>query len=168
MRLTRRSSNTDFRGDNSEGRSDATGQRGRLPPGDPAPTVRGRGMKAVVTVAATLGVLGLSACGSLTTPATRAPATTTRAPASATPTPTPSGPTPTADDILCAQALVVAMRAGLDHSVINSANVTAAQQQAEAGLTVCQPVISKHGEGLDRAVWDLTAQAGFHRSRWDQ
>jgi hypothetical protein len=28
MRLTRRSSNTDFRGDNSEGRSDATGQRG--------------------------------------------------------------------------------------------------------------------------------------------
>lgn len=124
-------------------------------------------MKAVVTVAATLGVLGLSACGSLTTPATQAPATTTHAPASATPTPTPSGPTPTADDILCAQALVVAMRAG-PPSVINSANVTAAQQQAEAGLTVCQPVISKHGEGLDRAVWDLTAQAGFHRSRWDQ
>ena len=99
-------------------------------------------MKAVVTVAATLGVLGLSACGSLTTPATQALATTTHAPASATPTPTPSGPTPTADDILCAQALVVAMRAGLDHSVINSANVTAAQQQAEAGLTVCQRTLS--------------------------
>jgi hypothetical protein len=30
-------------------------------------------MKAVVTVAATLGVLGLSACGSLTTPATQGP-----------------------------------------------------------------------------------------------
>jgi hypothetical protein len=79
-----------------------------------------------------------------------------------------TGPKATADDILCAQALVVAMRAGLNHSVINSANITAAQQSAEGGLTVCQPVITAHGEGLDQAVWNLTAQAGFPRSQWDK
>jgi hypothetical protein len=126
---------------------------------------------AFVSVALGASVLfGASACGGTSaaspSPASSAPAASVSV--SATPTAKPSGPQPTAADILCAQALVVAMRAGLDHSVINSANITSAQQSAEGGLTVCQTVISKHGEGLDRAVWNLTAAAGFPRSRWDR
>jgi hypothetical protein len=119
---------------------------------------------------AVIGIMiGAAACGSSSSP----PPSKSSSPAAASaPSPTPSattsGPQPTADDILCAQALVVAMRAGLDHSIINSADITAAQQSAEGGLEACQPVITKHGEGLDKAVWNLTAAAGFTRSRWDK
>lgn len=116
---------------------------------------------AVAMVLFAVALAGLAACGG-----TRPPqdVTTTTSPAAAT----SAGPSPTADDVACAQSLVVAMRTGLNHSTINSANLTAAQQQAEYGLTTCEPVITAHGEGLDAAVWNLTAQAGFPRSRWDQ
>jgi hypothetical protein len=118
----------------------------------------------LAVLAAAVLLVVLAACGGTSTPA----ATPATSPPAATASPSPGGPQPTADDVACAQALVVAMRAGLDHSIINSADITAAQQQAEAGLTVCEPVITAHGEGLDQAVWTLTAQAGFPRSRWDQ
>lgn len=115
-------------------------------------------MKRII-VAAAFAAIGLAACGQATSSVT--PYTHQTPPA------TPSSGA-TADDILCAQGLVAAMKDGVTYSVAHSANVTAQQQKDE--LTVgldCAADTKRYGGNLDPAVWQLTAQAGYPRSHWD-
>jgi hypothetical protein len=109
--------------------------------------------RASALAGAAVAVLAVAACGGTSTPAT--------------PTPAPE-PSATAADVQCAHSLIVGMRAGLNYASDVYTDTAVQRQDQMAAATACEPVVTAHGEGLDPAVWALTAAAGYPRSRWNQ